>query len=337
MASDSSAGGDTSLGPSMLSTSTVNLFLAPDLIGTVIGWFLYGVLVLQIYHYRRRRPIDPLAIRATVWGVFMLETILSVVATRVTYALLCEAWGDPRALFMFTVADAFVPIISGLVSGWVQTFYAWRIYGLSNHARPWSGIALLVLSLMLTSSAAALYSGIKAAQQPDIFALDDSRPIILLWLSSTFCCDTIVASSMIFILHRMRRLLAIADNTDNPFETRLTSIIFMTLETCLLTTASIIVMLVFFLTLPHSRLLPMMGFVISKLYSNSLLASLNSRPVSIDSEDDFDTSLLETFVATSRADNNTTTTSPASPVTVEIDFEGGPDSLKGTRRAQTIS
>ncbi|KZV70542.1 hypothetical protein PENSPDRAFT_685395 [Peniophora sp. CONT] len=299
---------------------TVNLLLAPELIGTVIGWFLYGLLVLQIYQYRKESQRDPL-----VWGVFVLETILSAVATRVTYAILCESWGNTRALFVFTIADAFIPIISGLVSGWVQAFYAWRIYGLSNHTRPWTFVAILVLLLMLISSAAALYSGIKTAQLPDIPALENIRPILLLWLSSTFSCDTIIALSMVFILHRMRRLLAFADSVNSPFEARLKNIIIMSLETCLLTTASTIIMLAFFLTLPQSRLLPMMGSIISYLYSNSLLASLNSRPKVMNRSENASTSLLETFVAASSTGNRTISQASATtPVTVEIALSNGP-------------
>ena len=109
-----------------------------------------------------------------MWGIFVLETALTVITTRVTYTLLCEGWGDPNALTRLTKVDAFIPVIAAfgepasyrgiraratdgvVVSGWVQSFYAWRIYELSRHARPWnwaSGLVILVRSQATRSNA----------------------------------------------------------------------------------------------------------------------------------------------------------------------------------------
>ncbi|KZV70541.1 hypothetical protein PENSPDRAFT_440318 [Peniophora sp. CONT] len=240
-------------------THVVNLLLAPDLVGNALGWFLYGLLVLQTYQYRKTsRRRDHLGIRTTVWGIFVLETALTVITTRVTHSLLCDGWGDPNALTRLTKVDAFIPVIAALVSGWVQSFYAWRIYELSNHAQPWNWASGMVVLLMMTSKI---------------------QPALMLWLIASALCDTLIASSMICILYRMRRLVATAEDFESyegSLEGRLKSIIIMSLETCLLTTTLTIVMLILFIVLPKSRLPTMMGFIVSKLYSNSFLVSLNS-------------------------------------------------------------
>ena len=58
-----------------------------------------------------------------VWGVFALETAVSIVTTRATYALLCENWGNQFELSAFTSADAAIPIISALGMSLVLNSY----------------------------------------------------------------------------------------------------------------------------------------------------------------------------------------------------------------------
>ncbi|VDC06161.1 unnamed protein product [Peniophora sp. CBMAI 1063] len=267
-------------------SGTVNLLLAPDFVGNFLGWFLYGLLVLQTYHYRRKSRHDHPSIRMTVWGIFVLETALTVITTRVTYTLLCNGWGDPDALRRLSRLDAFIPAIGGLVSGWTQTFYAWRIYKLTRsemweqERRPWRCVPALVMLLMGTSTGTALYCGFGTINFTDVASLMNIQSRLIVWLVTSVLCDAIVALSLIYILHRMNRLLSLPKEFEiheSPLEGRIKSIILMSLETCLLTTISTIAMLVLFVVLPQSRLPTMMGFITSKLYSNSLLVSLNSK------------------------------------------------------------
>ncbi|VDC04858.1 unnamed protein product [Peniophora sp. CBMAI 1063] len=315
----------------------VNFLLAPDLVGNALGWFLYGLLVLQTYHYRKRSRRDHPGIRLTVWGLFVLETALTVITTRVTYNLLCNGWGDPNALMRLTRVDAFIPVTSALVSGWVQAFYAWRIYELSHHARPWNWASGVVILFMLTSSTAGFYSGLRTINFTSVSALSEIQPALMVWLIASALCDTLIASSMICILHRMRRLVATVEDFESyegSLEGRLRSIIVMSLETCLLTTTLTVAMLILFIVIPESRLPTMMGFIVSKLYSNSFLVSLNSRKqvVSGASEQRSATFQLETFAAASSHGETTVVSSyPVTPVTVEIDVS---ESRGRRRRAE---
>ena len=49
-----------------------------------------------------------------VWGVFLLETALTVITTRVTFTLLCVGWGNSDSLIRLTKVDAFIPVTVGL-------------------------------------------------------------------------------------------------------------------------------------------------------------------------------------------------------------------------------
>ena len=49
-----------------------------------------------------------------MWGIFILETALTAITTRVTYSLLADGWGVPNALVRLSKVDAFIPVIGGL-------------------------------------------------------------------------------------------------------------------------------------------------------------------------------------------------------------------------------
>ncbi|KAI0035535.1 hypothetical protein K488DRAFT_82976 [Vararia minispora EC-137] len=239
----------------------------------------YGLLALQTYNYSVSYRRDLLVVRATVYGVFISETLLNIVTTRVAYALLCSGWGDVSALLRLEWTDAFIPVLTGLVSGWVQLFYAWRIYVLGGRAKMWKMVAALIVPVASTSSVAALYSGFSTITDRDISVINTIEPAILLWLVCSVVCDFIIAISMIFVVRPSHRQATEPIRSCEAIGSAFTksSIIRLTVETCLLTVTGAVIMLVFFLTLKRSRLFTMMGFITSKLYANSILVSLNSR------------------------------------------------------------
>jgi hypothetical protein len=46
--------------------------------------------------------------------MFIGETLLNIVITRVAYVLLCQQWGNRSALLRLEWTDAFIPILSGV-------------------------------------------------------------------------------------------------------------------------------------------------------------------------------------------------------------------------------
>ncbi|KAI0317375.1 hypothetical protein OF83DRAFT_148290 [Amylostereum chailletii] len=272
-----------------------DLTLGPNFVGGLLSWFLYGIIMAQLYIYHCSFTSDRKLISVTVYGLFVLETFHTVIITRVVWALLCEGWGIESALTRISWVDAFIPITAGLVSGWAQAFYAWRIWVLGARSQMWSIIAgsiMLVrfpalklptpplndaymLKLMTGSSLAALVAGIRTFSATDISQLEVARGSILAWLVLTVVCDLIITVSMILVLYLQGQQYK--GGFRGAAKLRLAQVMRLSIETGTLTMAGAIVMLVFFTTGGGDRLFTMMGFVNSKLYSNSLMASLNSR------------------------------------------------------------
>jgi len=258
-------------------TRTVIQSLAPDFIGCIISWFLYGFLVLQMHYYRSdANRNNSVFICATAYGVFLAETVLVVITTRVTYQILCAGWGDPEALTRLSPLDASMPVLLGLVSGWVQIFFAWRIYALGERKMMWSIMTVLIVIFALISSSTAFYLGFSTIKFTDISSLSKLRVPGTIWLSSSIACDTCIAASMIIILRNLRKRVGLNGLNQSKTETRLRSIMTLSVHSFLVTTAGTTAMLILFVAMPDSRFQTMTAFITSKLYSNSLLISLPS-------------------------------------------------------------
>ncbi|VDC04822.1 unnamed protein product [Peniophora sp. CBMAI 1063] len=254
---------------------TVSQLLAPDLVGILISYFLYGALFLQMFTYITHFRRDRLIVAVTVYGVFLAETLLLIVTTRVVYALLCEGWGDQQALNRLTWVDAFIPVLSGVISGGVQTFYAFRIYILGRRTMTWASAALVTVPFMIASTIGALYAGFRTIADTSLAAIQIVQPAIIVWLVCSMVCDIMIAASMTIVLGKSRKMLRWSN--DKYTEMRLTRVIQLSVEAGFLTMAGTVIMLVFFFAVPKSRLFTIMGFINSKLYSNSLMAQLNYR------------------------------------------------------------
>jgi len=92
------------------------------------------------------------------------------------------------------------------------------------------------------------------------------------WLAGSAACDLLIAVSMVFLLSSARKR-SFSERT----ERMITRLIRMTVETGVVTATAAILDLAFFLGTPENNLHLLMALILSKLYTNTLYASLNSR------------------------------------------------------------
>ncbi|KAI0319693.1 hypothetical protein OF83DRAFT_1169979 [Amylostereum chailletii] len=215
--------------------------LIPVLLGSLAAWFLFGINVVQVYVYALHFPEDPKLVKVTVYGIFIVECFQIIVATAAPWYMLCKGWGNESSLTSITWNDPFIPLLDGFVGGWVQVFYAWRIYILGR-SKTWTAVALGILPA---------------------------------WLMSSVVCDVIIAVCMVYVLFISRE--RIADVKITTTHKRITSLIRLSIETGSVTAAIAIFSVVSFISLKGTTLYIGLGLIVSKVYSNSFMVSLNSR------------------------------------------------------------
>ncbi|KAH9035702.1 hypothetical protein EDB84DRAFT_1215100 [Lactarius hengduanensis] len=238
-------------------------FTAPLLLGVLWNWTLYGVLVVQLCGedvYSYNFPGDRTLLKLLVYSVFLVETV----QTALTGADLCywfvSGFGNMDHLSSPYLSAIDVPIIGSIVSLAVQLFSC-IVSGYSAGGRP---------GLYACSSASALL----LPQWPRFLQVSIRMSSISsqIWLSGNSSSDLLIAGSMLFHLGRRRR-----EGDDYFSDHAISRVVRLTVETNVLTATVGIVSLFTIAIFTDKPWFTCPIAILGKLYSNTLLVSLNNR------------------------------------------------------------
>ncbi|CAE6438264.1 hypothetical protein ACGC1H_007007 [Rhizoctonia solani] len=246
----------------------IQLITGPLLLGYLFNWGLFGILILQVYIYHISFPNDSRVIKSLVYGLFFVDCVQTALTTHNAWHFLSRGWGDLRVLSDPGWSWIAVPLLSGIVSSTVQLFFAWRIWVLSKSI-PLAG---LIVAIAVTQGLCAMYSGIKFAILNDVTKIATLFPTATVWLGGSALCDFIITISMVTFLARASTGFSQTDSV-------ITKLIRMTVETGLVTTTAATVELILYLVYQKNNLHMIPALALAKLYTNTLLATFNSRSV----------------------------------------------------------
>ncbi|KAJ8509086.1 hypothetical protein ONZ45_g8703 [Pleurotus djamor] len=236
------------------------LVTGPLLLGYLIGYLFYGMSSVQFFLYHTHYPNDNRYIKATVWGTYTIETILTALTGVSAWRTFGSGWGKLESIEIIDVSWIPLPILNSLPALIVQLFFAWRIWKLTG--KPWiSGL------IALLGCAMAWYYNIRI----DMLGRKVSA-LLVVWLACNTFCDVLITSVILFILVRVR-----SESSIPRTNATLLSIIKFTVETGLVTAIWSIFELTLFLSMPHNSFHWIFFLSRGRLYNNWLLATLNSR------------------------------------------------------------
>jgi len=161
---------------------------------------------------------------------------------------------------------AFTAVLTFLV----HCFLAHRIWRLS-HRNWFLTIPIIILAILRLMSAATTTGQMIRLHSFTAFKAQ-FRWLFTLGLALSSTVDIIITASLLFLLHESR-------TGTNRLNDVIDSLIRYTFETGSLTCAGTIVTMICWLALSHSLVFMGLHFVISKLYANSLLVTLNTRQI----------------------------------------------------------
>jgi len=232
-----------------------------------MNWFLYGVLLVQVYLYYLAFPGDSRRFKAIVWVLFFLETVQSVLLGYDGIFAFGLGYGDSQKLDKVNLSWFSVPFLGAFISSIVQCFFSWRIYTLSGS---WITSAIVCLMSALQGCTSIVQA---------IFSLEIGRYSLIpsgtkitfpLWLVSTAVCDLTIAVCMAYFLSTKRSGV----HQTNVLLARLTQLC---IETGSLTAVFAVVTAAMELGFPTKTYFIPPTYTMVKLYSNSFMMILNSR------------------------------------------------------------
>ncbi|KIJ45901.1 hypothetical protein M422DRAFT_29553 [Sphaerobolus stellatus SS14] len=109
-------------------TATIfDLTVGSLLIGTFVTTFLFGIVFLQFYIFCRSSSNDPLWLRVMVTWVCLLEAAHTLTSWTEVYRLTVTFYGQPLAIERNNVSISLLFAFSGLIGSTVQAYYGYRI------------------------------------------------------------------------------------------------------------------------------------------------------------------------------------------------------------------
>ncbi|KAI0767199.1 hypothetical protein C8Q74DRAFT_938693 [Fomes fomentarius] len=219
--------------------------------------FSAALSFMQAFHYFTHYIDDALHIKMLVAAVFIAETIHQALITQAHYTEL-------RRIERNVVVEVFFEAITAFL---VQSFYVSRIWRLYDRRLY---IVIPIIALIVSQFAVSLVYTIKALALSTLDALDKLNAYAITMNATGAAADVAIAAIMCTLLHIHKSGFQRSNIIVNK-------LIFMTVETGLLTSTCACVALVTHLALRDSYVYICFFFLIGRLYSNSLFASLNAR------------------------------------------------------------
>jgi len=245
-------------------------FAAPALFGIVWNWTLYGVLVVQLYVYSYNFSRDRLSVKLLVYGIFLIETVQTILSGIDGYYRFASGFGSLQHLTDPYLSTFDGPIIGAIVSLTVQYFFAYRVWVLSNKKAFW--LCLLICAFSTVDATAAFIGGIYVHVRGRFSSGWKLKVPLYVWLGGNAVSDILITTAMIYYLTIRRSNVSVPHSSH-----ALSKIVRLTVETNVLTTTTGIISLLLVSIFPNKIWYTCPTAVLGKLYSNTLLVSLNNR------------------------------------------------------------
>ncbi|KAF9483392.1 hypothetical protein BDN70DRAFT_873897 [Pholiota conissans] len=239
----------------------------PILIGFTFNAILLGVMITQVYLYYTSFKKDKKWLKIYVAVLFVLDIYNTAAGAAYLYTALITHFNDPAYLDNVTWLFDMDPAITGVIVTMVQSFFAWRIWVLTkSYIFP-----ILILATAITGAVTAIATPIKVSQDPHFTHLLAAKVPISIWLSSEVLGDILITVILVVYLSKHKTGFERSDLLVDR-------IIRLTVQTGLITSIVALLNLIVYLA-DTTGLHLLFNFMLCKLYSNSLMSTLNSRGV----------------------------------------------------------
>ncbi|ESK90569.1 hypothetical protein Moror_4274 [Moniliophthora roreri MCA 2997] len=242
----------------------------PMLIGLLLDAILLGALAVQViqYFYRYRR--DRWWFKLLVAYLFLVDIVNTACDFGTVWEPLILKFGSRQAVGQAPHLLPADPVTTTLISTPVQLFMAWRLRIITK-----SKIIPVVIVLF---SFCSLGGGAWLSYNIFHDTIDEIRSSMTqkassTWLISSAVTDVLITIAIVYIMVTRRK------GTNADLNNHLGRVMRLTVEAGAVTTFAVISALIVFMTVHQGPYFLIWDLSISKLYSLSLITSLNARPV----------------------------------------------------------
>ncbi|KAH6917760.1 hypothetical protein BKA70DRAFT_1553972 [Coprinopsis sp. MPI-PUGE-AT-0042] len=240
------------------------------LTGFIFNVLLLGIMITQVYIYYTTYKRDKVWMKFFVGYLFVADIVNTAFCYADLYKTLILRFGDVEKLFTADWVFATEAATTAIIGASVQLFFAWRTHMLT---RRWKYISRVIVSLIvltaLTSGVAGIMTAWNVSRYPNFSEFQKFRYTVSTWLGAAAVCDAMITATLVIALRKQKTGFKRTDLIVDR-------IIKLTMNTGSLTMVVAVLDLIFFLQ-STSGLHLLFNYPLSKLYTNSLMSTLNSR------------------------------------------------------------
>ncbi|KAJ7627326.1 hypothetical protein FB45DRAFT_1082579 [Roridomyces roridus] len=237
-------------------------------IGVIVALFLSGMVSVQAWQYFNRSERDHILVKSIVAVAWCLDVGHSIVICHTIYTVTVTQYGHPELLIQPPITLDISILMSGFIGPLEQGWFTYRLWKLTHSP----SLPLFCAILTLTRFIGIIGLSVFALGRPNLpdYTAKAGWLIEFILLISAILDATLVLSLCYYLsswhLDKSRVLHKIV-----------TQIMTWTIETGLLTIFGTLGCLITFLTMKDNFVYVAFFVVIPKLFTNSLLLSLNAR------------------------------------------------------------
>ncbi|KAJ6563919.1 hypothetical protein B0H19DRAFT_1258448 [Mycena capillaripes] len=258
----------------------VGAIASPLLIGSLLNFFFFGTLLVQVYVYRLCFSKDSLGVKIVVYSILFSMTICTCLNGADVKSWYGTFFGDIQRFADPQNSSIYSPIMGSVLAMTVQFFFCYRIVVIQRAAWP---LSMAIALISVAQLAGGLGSGIGSyieefgnnAFNPDDMIGLHTRPSAVIfyymWLVGGPVADVLIAITMTYLLLKAQ----VTSNTRDLVK----DVVQLVLETNAFSAAVALVSLALYVGLPNTPAGGAAVLVLPGVYANTLLATLNNRAV----------------------------------------------------------
>lgn len=239
--------------------------VSPVLLGAFASFPLFGVTIAQTIWYFRRYPEDSMTLKSLIASLLFIDAIQTLGTAEASMTLFLRhkiSLDYPLGILLhlyFTTASVAI----------VQGIYTYRVWIMSEKNRL---LLCMLIFLMTCQLVAGIAFDILQEVHGDAGHLHIRVNDIFgtLSMGSRMACDILISISLVYYLNKWRSEIR---RTENVID----GIIVYVVGVGVVTSAFSALVFITWLALPHQFLFMLFFSILSKLYVNSLLVTLNAR------------------------------------------------------------
>ncbi|KAF7355673.1 hypothetical protein MSAN_01485100 [Mycena sanguinolenta] len=251
----------------MSGPDSITLTLGAYMAGAMVGVGLSAIVGVQTFLYFQIFPQDALRYKLLVAWTWLTDTGHTVSLCVMIWQYAVLNFTNPTIMIEILSAFSVLIMFTLVASLNANVFYAWRIHKMSKHN--WWLMGPICL-LCIARTGLGLYIAVKLTILKNWVALAPVKPAVVASLAVSAATDLVISAARYYYLRDLKQgYMATQEMVD--------AVVIFTINDGILTCAALGAAIACLLAMPDNFVWIGIYITVAKLYSNSILATLNLR------------------------------------------------------------